>query len=83
VLTIRDDYVLLEQQFWDQDDILVKTMKALEVKELGGRTVASIIRMGKIDTPDEWTEMSVQDIKFDVSHPDSLFTLSNLRNPRQ
>jgi outer membrane lipoprotein-sorting protein len=83
ILTIRDDYVLLEQQFWDQDGILVKTMKALEVKELGGRTVASIIRMGKIDTPDEWTEMSVQDIEFDVSHPDSLFTLSNLRNPRQ
>jgi outer membrane lipoprotein-sorting protein len=83
VLTIRDDHILLEQQFWDQDGVLVKTMKALEIKELGGRTVASVIRMGKIDTPDEWTEMSVQDIKFDVPHPDSLFTLSNLRNPRQ
>jgi len=58
-------------------------MKALEIKELGGRTVASIIRMGKLDAPDEWTEMSVQDIKFDQDHADSLFTLSNLRNPRQ
>jgi len=83
VLTIRDDNILLEQQFWDQDGVLVKTMKALEIKQLGGRTVASIIRMGKLETPDEWTEMSVQDIEFDVSHPDSLFTLSNLRNPRQ
>ena len=83
VLSIRDDHVLLEQQFWDQDGVLVKTMKALEIKELGGRTVASIIRMGKVDTPDEWTEMSVRDVEFDVSHPDSLFTLSNLRNPRQ
>jgi len=83
VLTIRDDNILLEQQFWDQDGILVKTMKALEIKQLGGRAVASLIRMGKLDTPDEWTEMSVQDIQFDVEHPDSLFTLSNLRNPRQ
>jgi len=83
VLTIRDDNILLEQQFWDQDGILVKNMKALEIKQLGGRTVASVIRMGKLDTPDEWTEMSVQDIAFDASHPDSLFTLSNLRNPRQ
>jgi outer membrane lipoprotein-sorting protein len=83
VLVIRDDNVLLEQQFWDQDGVLVKTMKALEIKQLGGRTVASVIRMGKLDTPDEWTEMSVQDIAFDVSNPDSLFTLSNLRNPRQ
>jgi len=83
VLSIRDDNILLEQQFWDQDGILVKTMKALEIKELGGRTVASVIRMGKLETPDEWTEMSVQKIEFDVSHPDSLFTLSSLRNPRQ
>jgi len=83
IVTIRDDYVLIEQQFWDQDDILVKSMKALEIKQLGGRTVASTIRMGKVDEPDEWTEMSVQDIKFDVEHDDSLFTLSNLRNPRQ
>jgi outer membrane lipoprotein-sorting protein len=83
VLSIRDDYVLLEQQFWDQDDVLVKTMKALEIKALGGRSVASIVRMGKLETPDEWTEMSVQEIQFDVANPDSLFTLSSLRNPRR
>jgi hypothetical protein len=83
IIIIRDDYVLLEQQFWDQDDILVKTMKAREIKTLGGRTVASVIRMAKQEAPDEWTEMSVQDIQFDMNHADSLFTLSNLRNPRQ
>ena len=83
ILAIRDDYILLEQQFWDQDGVLVKTMKTREIKTLGGRTVASIIRMGKIDAPEEWTEMSVQDIQFDQSHADSIFTLSNLRNPRQ
>jgi len=83
IVFIRDDYILLEQQYWDQDGILVKTMKAHEIKKLGGRTVASTIRMAKQETPNEWTEMSVQDIQFDQSHPDSLFTLSNLRNPRQ
>ena len=83
IVTVRDDFVLIEQQYWDQDGILVKTMKTREIKKLGGRTVASTIRMGKVDAPDEWTEMSVQDIQFDLSHPDSLFTLSSLRNPRQ
>jgi outer membrane lipoprotein-sorting protein len=83
VLFIRDDFILLEQQFWDQDEVLVKSMKAREIKTLGGRTVASTIRMGKEGAPEDWTEMSVQDIQFDVSNPDSLFTLSNLRNPRQ
>ena len=83
VLFIRDDFILLEQQFWDQDGILVKTMKAREIKSLGGRTVASTIRMGKVEAPEEWTEMSVRDIQFDIANPDSLFTLSSLRNPRQ
>ena len=83
IIIIRDDYILLEQQFWDQDGLLVKTMKAREIKTLGGRTVASVIRMAKQEAPDEWTEMSVQEIQFDMNHADSLFTLSNLRNPRQ
>jgi len=83
VLSIRDDFVLLEQQFWDQDNVLVKTMQSREIKKLGGRTVSSIIRMGKLASPDEWTEMSIQDIRFDEQLPDSLFTLSSLRNPRR
>jgi outer membrane lipoprotein-sorting protein len=83
VLKIRDDYVLLEQQYWDQDGVMVKSMLAREVKELGGRAVASILRMGKVATADEWTEMTVSDIEFDIDLPNGIFTLSNLRNPRQ
>ncbi|MEH6569246.1 MAG: outer membrane lipoprotein-sorting protein [Halioglobus sp.] len=83
VLTIRDDYVMLEKQYWDQDDVLVKTFKALEVIEFGDRAVASIMRMQDVDKPGEWTEMQVQDSQFDITLPANLFTLSNLRNPRQ
>jgi outer membrane lipoprotein-sorting protein len=83
VVFIRDDYVLLEQQFWDQEGLLVKDMKAREIKVLDGRTVASVVRMSKQEADDEWTEMSVQKIRFNIELDDSLFTLSNLRNPRQ
>jgi len=83
VLSIRDDFVLLEQQFWDQDNVLVKTMVTRDIDTMGGRTVAKRMRIGKVDTPDEWTEMQVHDISFDIELSDSLFTLSSLRNPRQ
>lgn len=83
VLRIRDDFVLLEEQYWDQDGELVKVMKTLEIAEMGGRQVAKVMRMGKIDTPQEWTEMAVLSIDFDLQLPTGLFTLSNLRNPRQ
>jgi outer membrane lipoprotein-sorting protein len=83
VLRVRDDFVLLEQQFWDQDGELIKVMKALEVAEMGGRQVAKTLRMGKLKTPSEWTEMSISAIEFDLELPAGIFTLSNLRNPRQ
>jgi outer membrane lipoprotein-sorting protein len=83
VLTVRDDFVMIRQEFWDQDDVLVKAMDALEVAEMGGRVVAKRMRMSEVETPDEWTEMMTDSIDFDTDMPDSLLTLSNLRNPRQ
>ena len=83
VLKIRDDFVMLEEQFWDQDGKLVKLMKAHDISEMGGRSVARVLRMGKLETPDEWTEMTVTTIEFDVELPAGIFTLSSLRNPRQ
>lgn len=82
ILTVRDDKILLAEDFYDQDGILVKSMTALEIGEMGGRVIAIRQRMQKTDTPDEWTEMQVLDTEYDVELADSLFTLSNLRNPR-
>ena len=83
VLVVRDDHVLLEQQFWDQDGVLVKKLEALEVAEMGGRAVARVLRMGHVDKPGEWTQLTTESVEFDLDLPANLFTLSNLRNPRQ
>ena len=83
VFSIRDDFVMLEQQFWDQDGELVKTFKASEIKEMGGRMVATVMRMQEVDKPGQYTEMRVIDNQFDIDLPSNIFTLSNLRNPRQ
>ena len=83
VLIIRDDFILLEEQYWDQDGKLVKVMRAREIVEMGGRTVARVLRMSKLESPQEWTEMTVSTIEFDIQLPAGTFTLSNLRNPRQ
>ena len=82
VLTIRDDHVVLEHAFYDQDGELVKTLKSLEIGEMGGRTIAMRQRMIKTDDPDEWTEIAVNAVEYELDLKDSLFTLSNLRNPR-
>ncbi len=83
VLLIRDDYLLLEDQYWDQDGVLVKVLKTLNIAEMGGRSVAQRQRMEKTEQPGQWTEVSISAVEFDVELSPNLFTLSNLRNPRQ
>ena len=82
VLSIRDDHVLTTHKFYDQDGELVKTLTSLDIGEMGGRVIAIRQRMSKAETPDEWTELQVVSVDYEVDLQDSLFTLSNLRNPR-
>ena len=81
VLRIRDDDILLEHSFYDQDDVLIKSLESLEIDERGGRMVATRQRMAKTEVEDEWTEIYVEEMEFDIGLSDGLFTLSNLRNP--
>ena len=83
VISIREDHVVTEHRFYDQDGELVKLLASLEIGEAGGRTVALRQRMHKVESPDEWTEIRVVSVQYDIDLPDSLFTLSNLRNPRE
>jgi outer membrane lipoprotein-sorting protein len=82
VLTIRDDHVVLQHRFYDQDGELVKTLESLEIAEMGGRTVAKRQRMSKTESPEEWTEIQVNSVEYEIDIRDSMFTQSNLRNPR-
>jgi outer membrane lipoprotein-sorting protein len=82
VLRIRDDHVVLHHSFYDQDGELVKTLETLEVAEMGGRTVAKRQRMAKAASPEEWTEIQMLLIEYETDIRDSVFTQSNLRNPR-
>ena len=83
ILHIRDDSVMLREEFWDQDGILVKTMQTTAVEEMSGRAVATQMRMSKTETPQEWTAVRTDEISFDVELKPNTFTLSNLRNPRE
>jgi outer membrane lipoprotein-sorting protein len=83
VLFVRDDNVLVEQRFYDQDMALLKKLTTLEYALMSGRTVASRQRMEKTDAEGEWTEIKVDSVEFDVDINDNVFTLSNLRNPRE
>jgi outer membrane lipoprotein-sorting protein len=82
VLRVRDDDVLVSQEYYDQEGVLVKTLRSLEIGRMGGRPLAIRQRMSKEETDDEWTEFRIDSVEFDITIPDNVFTRSNLQNPR-
>ncbi len=83
VIQVREDFVLLREDYYDQDDALVKSLVTKDIKTMGGRTVAARQRMSNIEKPEEWTEIIMETIDFDIDLNAQMFSLSNLRNPRQ
>ena len=79
---IRDDNILLEEIYYDQDMKVVKTMQTLKIAPLGGRLYPVVMRMTNETENDHWTELNYEQGVFDLKLADYLFTLSNLRNPR-
>jgi outer membrane lipoprotein-sorting protein len=83
VVKIRDDWIMLEHAFYDQQDALVKRLVVSEIRPMGGKPVAARERMQRVDKPGEWTEVVTREVRFGISVAPGTFTLSNLRNPRE
>ncbi|MBW1989057.1 MAG: outer membrane lipoprotein-sorting protein [Deltaproteobacteria bacterium] len=83
VFEIREDYVLLYEGYFDEDGVLVKEMKTLEIGEMGGRVLPLEMRMAKVEEEDEYTLFYYESVQFGVSLPANLFTASALKNPRR
>ena len=81
-LRIREDLVLLDLTYFDQDMQPVRHMQALQLGQLGGRVMATRLRMQELDKPDQYTELSYRTMDFDVEVPDRMFTLFSLQSGR-
>jgi len=82
-LKIRDDDVIAEETFFDQDMKPARRMQTDKIATVGGRPYPVTMTMHPLDQPANWTRIETSDARFNVGVPDYLFTLSNLQNPRQ
>ncbi|HWP35771.1 MAG TPA: outer membrane lipoprotein-sorting protein, partial [Thermodesulfobacteriota bacterium] len=82
VVKIRDDHVVVEHLFFDQDLRPVKRLTTLEIRPMGGKVVATRQRMERLERPGEWTEVALREARFGLPLAPGTFTESNLRNPR-
>ncbi len=80
-LLVREDFILLRQEFYDEEMQLVKTMSGTDIQMLGGKLFARVWRMQKADVENEYTQLVYNELEFSDNLPDRLFTLSSLKNP--
>ena len=82
-LKVREDLVVLSQEFYDEDLELVKAMTTMEIRMVGDRMYPMVWRMQKADAKDEYTQLDYKELEFKDNLPDNLFTLSNLKVRRR
>lgn len=79
-LRIREDAVLIEAIYYDQDMQPLRRMVSTEIGTLGGRMMATTMRMLDLEKPDSFTEVRYDAMDFDVALQDRLFTLFSLQS---
>lgn len=79
VSKVRDDHVLMEQEFFDEDLVSVKRMTAHEIQLMGGRMFPKVWKMQETDKTDEYTLLRYHSIDFLDDLPERQFTLNELK----
>lgn len=74
-----EDQIVDQVTFFDERDALMRTMLYQEIREIGGRRLPSRVRMVPADKPDEFTEMSYDELELDIDLPERTFSLQSLR----
>ena len=70
------------QVFYDESDVLIRTMRFDQIKRVGERAVPMRMRLQPEDKPEESTVIVYDDIKFGVSLQTSFFSLQSLQRRR-
>jgi len=82
-LRIRDDHVLLGQEFYDEDLQLVKTMTGTSIEMLGGKPFPRIWTMRGAGAGETYSVIEYRELAFQDDLPDDLFTVSALTTLRR
>jgi len=78
----KTDFLLLKSEYYDEDDLLVKSETASEIKNMDGRTIPTRYELVPADKPGNMTVVTLNDIKFNVPLSESFFSQQNMQRVR-
>ncbi len=80
-LEIRQDFILIKEIYFDEDNKPVKILSTSDIRMMGNRLFPRIWKMQKTDAKNKYTLLVYKKLIFVHDLPARLFTLSNLKNP--
>jgi len=80
LLAIREDNIILSQQFQDQDFLPVKELSTSDIQKAGGRLFPMYWRMTNLEEEGRYTEIIYKELDFNVPLSDRLFTTSYMKS---
>ncbi|UBM60356.1 outer membrane lipoprotein-sorting protein [Marinilongibacter aquaticus] len=75
----QKDYIYMKTEYYDEDEYLVHTMQATDIKTLGGRLLASRIEVIPADEKGNKTVMILNKVDFNANVGPSFFTVQNMK----
>ena len=79
IAVLLDDYLPIVSRYYDEDLVLARTLEFHQIEEMGGRRIPAVMHMVPADKPGEFTELTYEEINFDIALQDSMFSLMQLR----
>jgi outer membrane lipoprotein-sorting protein len=83
ILHIRDDDVLLLEEFYDEDLQPVKRMTGEQIQMMGGRMFPKVWKMQEHDKNGQYTLLRYDRLAFKDDLPESTFTLNRLKTQQR
>lgn len=77
-----EEYMQLKIEFYDEEDFLVNTMYGKNIKELGGKTLPSLLEIIPADEEGHKTMVEYLSLQFDVDLETSFFSVQNMKRLR-
>jgi len=74
----KKHYLILKSEYYDEEQLLVKTEMAHSIKDVDGRTIPTIYELIPAEEPGNRTIVELNTIKFNIDINDSFFSLRNL-----
>ena len=78
----KEDYIQMLIKYYDEDGYLINTMILSEIKEMGGRSIPTLLEMIPADEEGHKTVIEYQEIAFDIDLKPQFFSIQNMKRIR-